>query len=706
VDSCWWSGKPPATGPGISEGDVPSGRDCTSRGSNGGCTIFGGKAHAARSNRYDQDYSWKTSGQGACLDVLDFFSAAAASVTATASSGSKATRPHRQVASWHWPYWALLLLFVSLVVGGILVYQIEESSARRKVQDNLDVVSSLKVAQIVQWRQELLGNAEDLASQPYLADTVARWLERPDDSDLAAIMISLRIVQRRAKLNDAMIVDATGQLRLNLLGHQNILDNTDHEPLAAVLRTRRPTLTGLHPHRENAEAHVDAIVPLVASDGRVAGAVILETEAADFLYPMLARWPIASGSAETLLVRRTGESVEFLNATRHRPDAAMRLRIPLSRSEVPAVRAALGQQGIFEGIDYRGEPVLSVLRPIPDSLWFLVTKMDTAEAYADWYARSQLLLLLMATLTLATLAGLLWLSRSAASYRELSNAEAELRDQQSHLEELVAQRTLELEERNATLAAEINERKSAESGLQAANHRLADLTTEQAKHLRDLAGELTRAEQRERERLQERLHDEVQPLLVAARLALSGISAGSCTATCVGIATDAREHIGKVLATARDLSTELSPPLLRERGLVPALEALVRLMATNYGLAVDFAYDPDAEPADLATRLLCFNTARELLMNVVKHAGISSAELNLQLEQPNLLRVSAVDAGTGFIADTTAAMGGSGLLGLQRRLKMIGGQLNIDSQPGKGTTVIVHIPFEPTVEAHSPGGMT
>ena len=627
-------------------------------------------------------------------------------MSVTTRDGIDGIHPLREVASWRWPYWVVAVVFITLVTGGVFFYRADEASAHRKAHDNLEVVSSLKVAQIVQWRQELLGNASDLALQPHLADAVAHWLSRPNASDLATVTTSLEIVKRRANLNDVMIVDASGQLRLNLLGHSNILDKADHEPLATVLRERRPSLTGLHPHRENAEAHVDAIAPLIASDGTVVGTVVLETDAAKFLYPMLATWPTASDSAETLLVTRADDSVEFLSATRYRPDAAMRLRISLTHTDVPAVRAVLGEEGIFEGTDYRGEPVLSVLRPVPDSPWFLVTKIDTAEAYAEWHSRARLLLLLMATLAIATLAGLVWLSRSSASYRALSRAGAELRDHQAHLEETVAQRTQELKERNNMLAAEVLDRKTAESQLQAANERLAGLTAEQTAHLRELAGELTRAEQRERDRLQERLHDEVQPLLVAARLALSGIGEGSCTDTCVGIATDTREHIGKVLATARNLSTELSPPLIRERGLGPALESLCRLMASNYGLAVDFARDPDAEPGDMATRLLCFNATRELLMNVVKHAGTTSVELNLQLEHPDILRISVVDGGLGFNNAAMAANGGSGLSSIERRLRMIGGGMTVDSKPAAGTSVLLWAPAGPANDNGERGELT
>jgi len=262
---------------------------------------------------------------------------------------------------------------------------------------------------------------------------------------------------------------------------------------------------------------------------------------------------------------------------------------------------------------------------------------------------------------------------------------------------VIAERTRQLQYRNAQLDAEVVERRLAESRLQSANERLTNIAAERAAHLRELAGELTQAEQQERDRLYELLHDDVQPLLVAARLGLSGVNENTDNPTCMQIAAAAREQISQALTTTRTLSRELSPPLIRERGLGPAFESLCRLMSSYYNLSVDFACDPDAEPADMATRLLCFNAARELLLNVVKHAGTESAELNLQIDSPDTLRISVVDGGHGFDVAASrasgAAVAGSGLSSIERRLGMIGGRLAIESRPGAGTTAIVWAPM-------------
>jgi two-component system cell cycle sensor histidine kinase/response regulator CckA len=144
------------------------------------------------------------------------------------------------------------------------------------------------------------------------------------------------------------------------------------------------------------------------------------------LYTLLESWPTPSETAETLLVQRDGDDVLFLNHLRYRPDAALNLRIPLSQTDSPAVMAVLGKTGVVQGTDYRGTAVLAVLQPIPDSPWFLVAKMDTAEALAEWRLFSGLLLALLLGFVILTGAALLavWQRSRRVHYQTLYESEA------------------------------------------------------------------------------------------------------------------------------------------------------------------------------------------------------------------------------------------------------------------------------------------
>ncbi len=206
----------------------------------------------------------------------------------------------------------------------------------------------------------------------------------------------------------------------------NLLPAADRSPvnqeaIATALRERRPILSDLH--RVGDYIEMDAVAPILAEEGILLGAIVLHVDAAAVLFPMLQAWPIPSRSGETVLVRREGSDVLFINGLRHRPDAAFTLKQPLSRKENPAVRAVLGQIGVYEGVDYRGVEVLSVLQPVPDSAWFLVAKMDADEAYADWGQRSHLMLAVFAAFLLVLVGNLFWLRFRQVRNHALNRAE-------------------------------------------------------------------------------------------------------------------------------------------------------------------------------------------------------------------------------------------------------------------------------------------
>ncbi|MFA4825557.1 MAG: PAS domain S-box protein [Methanoregula sp.] len=176
--------------------------------------------------------------------------------------------------------------------------------------------------------------------------------------------------------------------------------------------------------------HLDVIAPLARKSngaGKPVGAVLLSIDPEDFLYPLIQSWPVPSGSAETLLVEREGDHVLFLNELRHRNNTALNLTIPLIQTDVPSVMAVLGTTGAFEGTDYRGADVISVLEPIPGSPWFIVAKVDTGEAYSSWRSRSALIVALVAgtVISVFIIIGLVWQRRQKYFYRSLYATEAE-----------------------------------------------------------------------------------------------------------------------------------------------------------------------------------------------------------------------------------------------------------------------------------------
>ncbi len=130
---------------------------------------------------------------------------------------------------------------------------------------------------------------------------------------------------------------------------------------------------------------------------------------------MLQRWPIPSATGETLLVRRAGGYVEYLNDLRFHKNAALALRYPLPNGNLPAARAVRGEEGIVEDLDYRGIRVLAALKGVTGSPWFMVVKIDLKEIFTP--LRERLLLTVIAVVLCIGATGMLalflWQRRSA-----------------------------------------------------------------------------------------------------------------------------------------------------------------------------------------------------------------------------------------------------------------------------------------------------
>ncbi len=288
--------------------------------------------------------------------------------------------------------------------------------------------------------------------------------------------------------------------------------------------------------------------------------------------------------------------------------------------------------------------------------------------------------------------------------REL--AEAELRRHREHLEDLVRQRTREIEDRNARLDVEIADRKLAEEALrdrenqlralnETLEHRVTERTAEvqsQAEQLRALAADLSRAEQQERKRLAQVLHDHIQQLLVAARMHVESLKLDGVDGRAVPLGL-----LSEAIEACRSLAVELSPPVLHRMGLIAGLKWLAERLLEQNRFRVQVESDSGPEPAAEEVRLLLFECVRELLLNTIKHSGQSQAAVTVAHTQDQKLQITVADAGKGFDASLLNAPGKQpqtfGLFSIQQRLTHLGGSMEIVAAPGRGVVVTLSAPL-------------
>lgn len=229
--------------------------------------------------------------------------------------------------------------------------------------------------------------------------------------------------------------------------------------------------------------------------------------------------------------------------------------------------------------------------------------------------------------------------------------------------------------RIAVILNDVTERKHAEAR---ERQHLAKLSA--------MAAELTTAEERERRRLAEELHDRVgQPLAVA----LMHLCAAGGTSD--GDLAPVRKLLEAAARQVRSVTTELAPPILYELGLESALRWQFDELESQYDISIDQRLQLDESGMSPEAKMVLFRAARELIMNVVKHAQTDTATVQLE-SSADRTTLLVKDDGVGFNTNDTRINQGFGLFSLCERVPYLGGRIDIRSEVGTGTQVELSIP--------------
>ncbi len=245
---------------------------------------------------------------------------------------------------------------------------------------------------------------------------------------------------------------------------------------------------------------------------------------------------------------------------------------------------------------------------------------------------------------------------------------------------------------------EITEKKKIEDALKKLNENLEKRVAERtrlaenrAKQLQALAVELIDAEDRERQRISELLHEDLQQILVSVKLQLQTACHGQLQKSkLIGVEQILQSAINK----CRNLSHSFNPPTLQHFGLIPALDWLLQEMKEQFGLKVHFELNTRRQFRNESLKKMMFRSVQELLFNVVKHSGMKTAHVKLS-EVKDALVITISDQGRGFNPDILKSSNvktGLGLVCLRERARAAGGSLKIKSAPGQGSKFILTMP--------------
>lgn len=316
----------------------------------------------------------------------------------------------------------LVALMLAASVLGYLYYAQQRSQVRTQETEELQGIAALKVSQIVDWRNGLLADARYLQKSPLVESELIAWSSRPDSStpEAKALMSWIDAMLAYRSYPGATIV--TGATGPRLTSGDGEVGEQALALVPVVLASNEPTLTDLYLERATGKPGLDLLVPLGHSGphGGPVAVMVLNRDPSLFLYPLIQSWPVPSNTSETLLVELNGGDVLYLNSLRFQSGAALKMRRPAT-GDLLAAQAVRGTSGVVSGTDYRGHDVFGWVARVPGTPWFIVSKMDSSEAFAAvtssaWTAIvGGILLAIAAAMTVA----MVQRQRSFARYRRV-----------------------------------------------------------------------------------------------------------------------------------------------------------------------------------------------------------------------------------------------------------------------------------------------
>ena len=295
----------------------------------------------------------------------------------------KATEASQRGPRLPWPVLAVNFALLALIlVAGFLYTRQQISQIKTEKMNELRAIAALKTSQVSHWLADILADGRFLQdSMNFTAMFTEKFRIKPAafQKILPAWMKTIKNFEVSGEIS---ILDLQGRLVWPAAGASGPADPALVKELQAVFATGAVSLSDIDFSKTLQRLDLSLRVPISsfpAAGQGLPAMLLISVDPNQFLFPLIQSWPTPSHSAETLLVRREGNEVVYLNELRHRKNTALRLRYPIAKNETPAGRAARGESGFVTGPDYRGVQVLADIQRVPGTAWLLIAKIDQEE---------------------------------------------------------------------------------------------------------------------------------------------------------------------------------------------------------------------------------------------------------------------------------------------------------------------------------------
>lgn len=270
-----------------------------------------------------------------------------------------------------------------IIISVAYAYQRQhEIDYDHETSEQITAIAELKSREISLIRKEWLEDARTILHAQHVTKRAELLVINRDNFQARESLLEILLRwKKHNSYNEGFFFDLKGNRLVSTMSDSETVSLSITVAIAKAANQYGVSIHDFYRNEFDKHVYLAILLPIINSEGGKVGTIALRIDPHRQLYPLIKQWPIVSETAETLIVRQEDNDVVFLNDLRFKDKTALNLRHSTENKTLPAVMAVKGYTGVINGVDYRNVEVIADVRAIPDSPWFMVTRMDASEVY-------------------------------------------------------------------------------------------------------------------------------------------------------------------------------------------------------------------------------------------------------------------------------------------------------------------------------------
>ena len=335
----------------------------------------------------------------------------------------------------------IVMTAIIILILGLTYYNKEKEYATNNEYSKLRSIAELEASQIENWRKERIADIRILAKSSILANYETSLFNAQKKSDLKNEVLNRFKYETKVdnEYVNIIIASVDGEVKLAYNPSESDIDTSAKVLINLAAKKNLAVFGNVFNNKENGHALLDIAAPIKNDNYKIKYVLIYRIDLEKSLHPVIESWPGISQSAETVLLMKKGNYIINLSDNKHQHNSSLTMKLPLTKTENPAVQAVLGKRGILEGIDYKGDKVIGYAKFIENSPWFIISKVNRDELLSDVNYKTHTIIIVTFLLFIIVASFTLYIFnyRRKRFYKELYEDELELKALKAHFEYVV-----------------------------------------------------------------------------------------------------------------------------------------------------------------------------------------------------------------------------------------------------------------------------